>query len=272
MNGHAEEVALLAAEEAKACCASAYESEAVRWLLGGQLHPGGAGLTLRAAALAGVEAGERVLDVASGTGATARLLAHELGVEAVGVDYGAEAVTRAQREAEAEGCDDRVAFVHGDAEALPFADDTFDIAVCECSLCTFPDKRAAIGEMARVLRPGGRVAISDMTANLAALPPPLRTAAAQVACVADALPRAGYVALVESAGFEIVAVEDHGGALAAMIERVEARLRAARILGAEQLGEYADQLEQGIELVRLAGRELAAGRLGYSLFVARKPG
>ena len=263
---------LLAGDATKACCASIYESEAVRWLLGDELHPGGAQLTLRAAALAGLADGERALDVASGAGTTARLLARQLGVMAVGVDYGADAVARARDQTQLDGLDDRVSFVRGDAEALPFPAASFDVAICECSLCTFPDKHAAVAEMDRVLRPGGRVAITDMTANLAELPPPLRTAAAQMACVADALPCEGYVRLLESAGFEIVAVEDHGDALAVLLDRVEARLRAARILGAAQLGEYADQLDLGVELAQLARRELDAGRLGYSLLVARKPG
>ena len=62
----------------KGCCARLYESDAVRWLLDNQLHPGGERLTRRLAELAGVEPGVRVLDVACGSGATALLLAREL--------------------------------------------------------------------------------------------------------------------------------------------------------------------------------------------------
>ncbi|MDQ3675423.1 MAG: methyltransferase type 11, partial [Actinomycetota bacterium] len=68
------------------CCAELYEQPAVQWLLDGQLHPGGRELTLRAARLAQIGAGSRVLDVASGSGATALLLAGELGAEVVGVE------------------------------------------------------------------------------------------------------------------------------------------------------------------------------------------
>ncbi|MBA2566526.1 MAG: hypothetical protein H0V08_01840, partial [Thermoleophilaceae bacterium] len=69
----------LAGEDIKVRCASIYESEPVGWLLDGQLHPGGEALTRRTAQLAGIGAGDRVLDVASGRGDTARLLARELG-------------------------------------------------------------------------------------------------------------------------------------------------------------------------------------------------
>src|SRR5215207_5815517 len=81
----------------KGCCARLYESDAVRWLLDDQLHPGGERLTLRLARLAGVAPGARVVDVACGNGATALLLARELGCIAVGVDLGARAIEQARR-------------------------------------------------------------------------------------------------------------------------------------------------------------------------------
>jgi ubiquinone/menaquinone biosynthesis C-methylase UbiE len=174
--------------DVKACCARLYDSEAVRWLLDGELHPGGERLTLRLAQLAGITRGTRVLDVACGTGTTARLLARECAAATVGVDLGVQAIERARREACADGLAERVRFVHGDAEALPLPDASFDVALSECSLCTFPDKPRALAELARVVRPGGIAAIADVTADVAALPDELRTAAARVASIADACP------------------------------------------------------------------------------------
>src|ERR671914_254506 len=98
--------------------------------------------------------------------------------------------------ARAAGLETRVRFALGDAEALPFPDAGFDVALSECSLCTFPDKRHAIAEMARVVRPGGAIAIADVTADLDALPAQLRSAAARVACVADARNADEYVSLL----------------------------------------------------------------------------
>jgi arsenite methyltransferase len=251
----------------KACCAQLYESDAARWLLDGQLHPGGDRLTLRLAELAGIGRGTRVVDVACGSGASARLLARELGAETVGVDLGAQAIERAERAARADRLAGRTRFVHGDAEALPLADGGFDVALSECSLCTFPDKPRALAEMARVLRPGGTVAIADVTATLAALPPELRTAAARVACVADARSADGYVALLRAAGCEPVAVERRDAELTAMIDRVEARLRVARMLVPP--GEQRDRVREAVELARIARGEVARGTLGYVLLVAR---
>ena len=86
----------------KGCCARLYESDAARWLLDGELHPGGERLTLRLAELAAIAPGERVLDVACGTGATALLLARESGRMRSASTWAPDD-QRAQREARAAG-------------------------------------------------------------------------------------------------------------------------------------------------------------------------
>ena len=251
----------------KGCCARLYESDAVRWLLDDQLHPGGERLTLRLAELAGVARGARILDVACGSGATALLLARELDCVVVGVDLGARAIERARRAAQA---GERVSFLLGDAEALPLPDGGFDVALSECSLCTFPDKRRAIAEMARVVRPGGTLAIADVTADLDALPAPLRTAAASIACVADARSADEYVALLRDAGCETLAIEPHDAELRAMADRVEARLRVARMLAPP--GEQRERVREAAALARMAIDAIARGSLGYALILSGRRG
>ena len=248
----------------KGCCAQLYESDAVRWLLDDQLHPGGERLTLRLAQLAGVASGARVVDVACGSGGTALLLARQLGCEAVGVDLGARAIAHARRAA---GAGERVSFLIGDAEALPLPDLGFDVALCECSLCTFPDKPRAIAEMARVVHAGGTIAIADVTADLAALPVALRSAAARVACVADARSAEEYVALLRDAGCEPLAIEPHDAELRAMADRVEARLRVARMVAPP--GEQRERIREAATLARMAIEAIAEGSLGYALITAR---
>ena len=254
----------------KGCCSRLYESDAVRWLLDDQLHPGGERLTLRLAQLAGVERGTRVLDVACGSGDTALLLARELDCVVVGVDLGARAIEQAAVAARAAGFEDRARFALGDAEALPLADGGFDVVLSECSLCTFPDKGRAVAEMARVVRPGGTIAIADVTARLDALPMPLRSAAARVACVADARGADEYAALLRDAGCEPLAIEQHDADLAAMADRVDARLRVARMLVAP--GEQRDRIADAAALARLAIEAIERGILGYALITARHLG
>ena len=248
----------------KGCCARLYESDAVRWLLDDELHPGGERLTLRLAQLAGVVPGARVVDVACGSGATALLLVRELGCVTVGVDLGARAIDQARRATPAGA---RASFEVGDAETLPLPDAGFDVALSECSLCTFPDKPRAIAEMARVVRPGGTIAIADVTADLDALPAKLRTALARVACVADARSADDYAALLRDAGCEPLAIEPHDADLRAMADRVEARLRVARMLAPP--GDDRERIREAAELARLAIDAIAHGSLGYTLITAR---
>jgi hypothetical protein len=251
-----------------ACCASPYDSPALRWLLGDDLHPGGEELSRRLAHLAGVGRGSQVLDVASGRGRTARLLASEFEAEVTGVELSPESVDAARTEAEAAGLDGLLRFVPGDAAALPAPSRAFDAVICECALCLFPRKSAAVAEMRRVLRPGGVVAISDVTAEPNDLPAVLRGLAGRVACLAEALPREGYEALLRDARFELLVAESHDGALAAMAERVEYRLRVARMLDAA--APYRDLIAEAIALVREARSAILRGSLGYRLFVARR--
>src|SRR5918998_6034270 len=142
----------------------------------------------------------------------------------------------------------RASFLIGDAEALSLPDASFDVALSECSLCTFPDKPRAIAEMARVVRAGGSIAIADVTADLDALPAALRTAAAQVACVADARSVEEYVALLRDAGCEPLAIEAHDPELRAMADRVEARLRVARMVASP--GEQRERIREVATLAR----------------------
>jgi arsenite methyltransferase len=258
---------LLGAEPGR-CCVSAYESEAVRWLLGDELHPGGDALSRRLADLAGVGPGSKVLDIASGRGRTARLLAAEFGAEVTGVEPSGPSVAAARAEAEAAGLEGRVRFVRGDAAALPAASGVVDAVVCECALCLFSDKGRAIAEMRRVLRPGGVVAIADVTAEADELPAALRGLVGRVACLAEALPSEGYEALLHDARFELFPAESHDGALAALAERVEYRLRVARML--DTAATYRDAVAEAIAVVQEARSAIARGSLGYRLFVARR--
>jgi hypothetical protein len=232
------------------------------------LHPGGDALSRRLADLAGVGPGARVLDVASGRGRSARLLASEYGAEVTGVELSAQSVAAARTEAKAAGLGRRVRFVHGDAAALPVPSRAFDAVICECALCLFPRKGAAVAEMRRVLRPGGTVAIADVTAEPDELPAALRGPAGRVACLAEALPPDGYEVLLHDACFELLVAESHDRALAALAERVEYRLRVARML--DLSAPYGDLIAEAIALVGEARSAIVRGSLGYGLFVARR--
>lgn len=104
--------------------------------------------------------GERLLDVACGTGMVARHAVPFLGNEGdiTGVDVNAVMLDKARTIGEQAGIS--VAWEEGDVTALPFSGDRFDVAICQQSLQYFPDRDRALGEMHRVLAPGGRLLLS----------------------------------------------------------------------------------------------------------------
>jgi hypothetical protein len=257
-------------EEIKSCCSDTYGGEAARFLLGDTFHPGGTDLTRRMLGTLRLAAGATLVDVGSGPGTSAVLAARELGCEVVGVDLSAENVSVARAAAARADVSDRARFVQGDAESLPLADACADAALCECALCLFPDKRAAAAELSRVLRPGGRLALSDVTADPRRLPAGLTTLAAWAACVADARPLSATAALLETGGFEIEHVEAHDELVLELVERVRARLRLARMLGERLPEQLVGKVEAGLELAEAAREAIAAGVLGYGVLIARR--
>lgn len=167
----------------------------------------------------GERATGRILDVATGTG---RNLPHfPASSTVVGIDLSPTMLSLARRRAADLGRD--VTLGQGDAEHLPFDESTFDTVVCALSLCSIPDPAAAIGEMARVLTPGGRLLLVD---HIRSDWPPIF--AAQWLLERITIRTAGEhftrrpLTLVEAAGFEIVEVVR---LKAGTIERVHARKR-----------------------------------------------
>lgn len=262
-----------APQQVKACCAAAYSSDIVAMLLGDSYHPGGLTLTRRLASHLGLTKGARVLDAAAGRGTTALLLAHEYHVSVDGLDLSPGNVALATGAAARADLADRVNFAVGDAEHLPYPDGAFDAVVCECALCTFPDKPRAAVEFARVLRPGGRIGVTDVTAHPDRLPTELTTLAAWVACVADARPLDAYAELLTDAGLRISSTEPHDTAMTHMIDQIQARLTVVQLTArdrAEAHGLNLD-LDRAEPVFAAARAAISDGALGYGLLVARKP-
>jgi arsenite methyltransferase len=198
------------------------------------------------------------------------VLAARFGCQVVGLDYGRRNVEAATKEARARGLTERVAFYCGDAERLPFASGTFDAVICECALCTFPDKPTAASEFARVLKPGGRVGISDLTRS-GALPPELEGPAAWIACIADARPVGDYQALLAGAGLALGITESHDGALVDFVAAIRSRLFATEIMiGLKKLELPGIDLMLVKDIVRQAYAAAKSGILGYAIVTAAK--
>lgn len=119
----------------------------------------------RAVDLAAVGPGSRVLDVATGTGDLALELAHRVlpGGSVLGADFSEQMLTLARAKAQARGFGEEVRFEAANALALPYPDDSFDAVTVGFGVRNFADLDAGLREMARVVRPGGRVVILEIT-------------------------------------------------------------------------------------------------------------
>jgi arsenite methyltransferase len=256
----------------KQCCAKLYESDLAKILLGDSFHPGGLRLTERLGSLLGLTPEKRVLDVASGKGASAFFLAERFECHVVGVDYGGQNVANANELAHTNGVADLVQFERGDAERLPFPDASFDAVLCECAFCTFPNKIAAVREFVRVLRPGGRVGLSDLTRG-PVLPNELDSLLAWIACIADAQTVESYSDYLRSAGFELTKIELHDEALAEMVQQIRMKLLSAEVLvGLKKLVLRGVDFQSAKRMAQGALTAIQQRHLGYAVLTAAKPG
>lgn len=252
---------------AKTCCAGLWSHPGIRLLLGDGLHPGGEELTRRALDRLGLDVGSRVVDVGCGPGASAAVM-RDFGLATVGVDYSADLASEAAGRREG-------SFLAGDAERLPLKDGCTDGVIVECVLSTLPDKAAAAREFARVIRPGGRIALSDVSVD-GPLPAPLDQAMSWIACVAGGLPAGRYLHTLADAGFDELESEDRRVDLAAMVRKARRRLAMLQTVTATGVADFTQAgfglpvLEVVHELLAATAREVEAGRIGYVLVTATR--
>ena len=166
-------------------------------------------------ALADVKPGETVLDLGSGAGFDAFLAAARVGPtgRVIGVDLTPEMVARATANAKNAGITN-VEFRVGDIEALPLESASVDLVISNCVINLTPDKPAVFREIARVLKPGGRVAISDLVLDKP-LPEALRNSPRiYTSCIGGAISRADYLKAMDQAGLAGVEVVSEADASA----------------------------------------------------------
>jgi len=184
---------------------SMYESGVLSRVTGGPLRPGGEDLTGRMLILCALPVNALILDLGCGTGSTVEILL-KAGFRAVGLDRSELLLQTGKMSTPS------LSLLCGWSRSLPFASGQVDAVLAECSLSAMSDLDAALAESWRVLRPGGRMAVSDVYArdpagvpNLRALPP---------GCgLRDAMTQSDLAEKFQEHGFEILAWEDHSETL-----------------------------------------------------------
>ena len=282
------------------CCAQFYENDFVQQLLGDSFHPGGKALSARLVRCLGLPPGSKVLDVACGVGTTTRMMADQFGFDAIGLDFSsintAKANELAKQDAEnsipsAESvsgssglpvvgaeqdcCNSDgpavpaglAQFITGSADALPFADQTFDGVICECAVSTFADQEKVASEFMRVLKPGGVLGITDMVVN-GDLPEDVREHVAPWTCMSKALSVCQYQNLFLKSGFSVAMCLDESAGLLSLISDLKRKLIMAGVGSA--LGALSDlnlDIKQMRELLKQASQLVNDGTVEYGLIV-----
>ena len=159
-------------------------------------------------AVAELREGEVVLDLGSGGGIDVILSAKRVGSTGIayGVDMTNEMLALAQQNAREAGISN-AHFLKGEIENVPLPAASVDVVISNCVINLSTDKAAVLTEMARVLRPGGRLGITDIVAEDQLTPAERAERGSWCGCVAGALSRGEYVAGLEAAGFDDVSVE-----------------------------------------------------------------
>lgn len=165
--------------------------------------------------IAGLKAGETVVDLGSGGGIDCFMAGRQVGPtgHVIGVDMTPDMLAKAEASKARMGVTN-VEFRKGQIEALPVDSDTVDVIMSNCVINLSPDKAAVFREAFRVLKPGGRIAVSDIVTE-GDFSPELRADAARWAeCVTGAIDVGEYTGLLRAAGFEAIEVVDKADATA----------------------------------------------------------
>ena len=158
-------------------------------------------------ALASLRPGETVLDLGSGAGIDCFLAAKKVGPtgRVIGVDMTPEMIEKARQNSEKVKAAN-VQFRLGEIEHLPVSDNSVDVVISNCVINLSPDKPQVFRDTFRVLKPGGRLMVSDIVLDAPLPKPLLDSAAAYVGCISGASLKADYLRMIAAAGFTDVAV------------------------------------------------------------------
>jgi len=232
-----------------------------------QDHYGGLAAVDALARLAGIGPGTRVLDVCAGLAGPARFLASRRGCRVVAVELNARRALGAARLTRLVRLHDRVRVVRGDATALPFARARFEACVSQEALLHIADKATVLGEMHRVLAPGGRLAFSDWIAR-PALGEGERRRLEEWMAATTLQSLDGYRGLIGAAGFRTLTVEDLTDEWRGILRARLAMFRAMREHTVARLGEA--RYEEYDQLYGFFVGLIEAGKLGGGRFSATR--
>lgn len=231
-----------------------YEQEELHALTGGTLRPGGQVLTRELLNFCAFMPGAAVLDIGCGPGHSLEMMAREYGLLPTGVDPSATMLAKAEQQAP------MAELLHASATALPCADERFDGVLCECVLSLCADLETSLSEMHRVLKPEGRLILTDIYCKQLSLQtrlPELKS------CISRALPLETITDGLIRAGFSLSLLRDRTDLLKQL---------AGQIIFSHGSLEKFWGLFMDSDAAQRTSCALATAPLGYYVLVAEKGG
>lgn len=217
-------------------------------------------------AAAGIRPDHVVLDVCSGMGGPARYLAHRIGCRVVGLDLTESRHASAQRLTRLVHLDHLVEFRLGNALEMPFEDASFDVVMGQEAWCHVPDKPRLIAECARVVKPGGVIAFTDILRRDALTGPEMERLTREMT-FPDLETLDGYARLLTANGCSILRRDDLSELWARILIQ---RLEMYRSLGSDTARKFGTaRSQQWDETYAFFVERFAVGGLGGGRFVAR---
>ena len=233
-----------------------------------QDHYGGIEVVDALAERAGIRREHHVLDVCCGLGGPARWLAHRIGCRVTGLDFTLSRVEAARRLTCRVGLQAGVDFTHGDATAMPLAANTFDVVISQEAWLHIPDKPAVIRECARVLKPGGTLAFTDVTLRVALSAQEERRMGAEMQAPGIASADR-YLELLAAGGLALASSEDLSAQWTAVLVKRLAMYRTLKDTTVAKFG--AAHFEAWDHTYSFFVGLFSAGKLGGARLVARRP-
>ena len=230
-----------------------YENEEFQVAAHDALRPGGLDLTKKAMEIAGFAGRSRILDVGSGCGKTVEYLGKVLDMQAMGIDNSKKLAAKAKR------LNSTLEVMVGDVCRLPYADCSIDGVLCECVFNLLDDKPLALAQINRVLKPGGKLIISDLylrekTGVFPGLP--LAT------CINGITARETVIEGITAAGFRLIAWQDE--------TRVYKEFVAGLIMKYGSMSVFWESLVDSCEKARAIESDLRNVKIGYYLSIWKK--
>ena len=246
-----------------------YCNDIVRLVLGDSWHPGGLALTTKLGESLNLSADDSILDVACGIGSSGLHIAKNFGCSVSGIDASDGNIIEAIKLSSAMSLSQQAEFKVGDSTTIPYDNNSFTAVIVECALSGFTNPSLALEEIRRVLKPHGRLGITDLAVD-GCLPQELQKGL-EPFCLNIEMSPGRYEELLAQSGFVDVSLSDRTGSLLELLEAIKKKVFLVEILkGIGKLKLTDEELAYWKKLLSLVKENVDAGRIRYLMLTALK--